>query len=118
MGYQFLPPAETQGNQPIPKAPAVHFAHLEEEDAGINEDEKSNDASGIEGVMKEFMVCLVRAVKDAQMEDKCCYHSSSPKHFICNCTLIETLMENTQLNGKEGMPLRKGAWTPLTTANA
>ena len=55
-------------------------------------------------------------VKDAQMEEKCCYHCSSLEHFICNCPLIKTSRENKQLNGKEGMAIKKGAQTPLTTA--
>ena len=68
----------------------MHLVHLEEEDAGSDEDEGSNDARGIERVTEEFMVYLVRAVKDAQMEKKCCYHCSSQEHFICNCPLIKT----------------------------
>ena len=35
------------------------------------------------------MVCLARAVKDAQADEKCCYHCSSPDHFIHNCPLIK-----------------------------
>ena len=86
--------------------------HLEEEDARSDEDEESNDPGRIKAVTEEFMVCLARAVKDAQMEEKCCYHCSSPEHFICNCPLVKTLRENTQLNGKEGMASKKGAQTP------
>ena len=74
--------------------------------------EESNDPGGIEGVTKEFMVCLARAVKDAQVKEKHCYHCSSPEHFIHNCPLIKTLRENAQLNGKEGMASKKGAQTP------
>ena len=33
-------------------------------------------------VTEEFIVCLTRAVKDAQQEEKHCYHCSSLKHFI------------------------------------
>ena len=95
----------------------MHLAHLEEEDTRSNEDKESNDPSGIEGVTGEFMVHLARAVKDAQTEEKCCYHCSSPEHYIHNCLLIKTLRENTQLNGKEGMVSKKRAWTPLTTVN-
>ena len=62
------------------------------------------------------MVHLARAVKDAQTEEKHCYHCSSPEHFICNCPLMKTLREKQQLSGKEGMALKKGARTPLTTA--
>ena len=55
----------------MPKTPVVHLAHLEEEDTSGNEDEESNDPSRIKGVMEEFMVHLARAVKGAQMEEKC-----------------------------------------------
>ena len=58
----------------------------------------------------------MRAVKDAQTEEKQCYHCSSPEHFIYNCPLVKTLRENMQLNGKEGTALKKGAQTPLTKA--
>ena len=74
--------------------PAVHLAYLEEEDAGGDEDEESDDLQRIEGVTKEFMVHLARAVKDAQAEEKHCYYCSSPEQFICNCPLIKTLREN------------------------
>ena len=55
---------------------------------------------------------LARAVKDVQVEDKCCYHCSNPKHFICDCLPVRASIENVQLNCKEGTALRKGAWTP------
>ena len=67
--------------------------------------------------LKEFMIHLARAVKDAQGDKKCCYHCSSPEHFICNCLLVKTTREKKQLNGKEGIASTKGAWTPLTTTN-
>ena len=113
----FFPLQKLKGDQPTPNVLAVHLAHLEEEDTGNDEDEGSDDPSRIEEVTKEFMVHLTRAVKDAQMEEKHCYHCSSPEYFICNCPLIKTLREKMQLNGKEGMTLKKGAWTPPTTAN-
>ena len=62
------------------------------------------------------MVCLVRAVKDAQADEECCYHCSSLEHFICNCLLVKTFGEKKQLNGKEGMALMKGAQKPPTTS--
>ena len=96
--------------------PVVWLAHLEEEDARRDEDEESDDVGGIEGVTEEFMVCLARAVKDAQVE-KCCYHCSSPEHFIHNCLLMKTLRENAQLNGKEGTASKKEAQTTLATVN-
>ena len=68
--------------------------------------------------MEEFMIRLARAVKDAQMDEKCCYHYSSPEHFIHNCPLMKTARDKKQLNGEEGMAMMKGAWAPLTTTNA
>ena len=112
----FFPLWKLKGNQPTPKAPAVNLAHLEEEGTRRDEDKGSDDSDGINGVTEEFMLCLARAVKDAQTEEKHCYHHSSPEHFICNCPLMKTLREKPQLNGKEGMALKKGAWTPPTTA--
>ena len=97
--------------------PAVHLAHLEKEDASGNEDQESDDPGGIEGVMEEFIVCLARAVKDTQVDEKCCYHCSSPEHFICECLLIKTSREKRQLYGKEGMA-KKGAQTALATTSA
>ena len=52
--------------------------------------EGSDNPSGIEGVTEEFIVHMARAIKDAQDEEKCCYHCSSLEHFICNCLLIKT----------------------------
>ena len=97
--------------------PAVQLAHLEEEDARRDEDKESDDPGGIEGVTKEFTVHLTRAVKEAQAEEKHCYHCSSPEQFIHNCLLIKTLRENAQLNGKEGMASKTGAQTPPAMVN-
>ena len=77
----FFPLRKLKGNQPILKKPAVHLVHLEEEDASGNEDQESDNPSRIEGVMEEFMVCLARAIKDAQADEKHCYHCSSMEHF-------------------------------------
>ena len=68
--------------------------------------------------MEEFMVQLPRGVKDAQMNEKCCYHCCSLEHFIRNCLLMKTARDKKQLNGKEGMAKTKGAWTPPTTTSA
>ena len=85
---------------------------------GNGEDPGSDDPGGIEGVTEEFMVWLARVVKDAQANEKCCYHCSSPEHFICNCPLVKTSRDKKQLNGKEGMASMKGAQTPLTMMSA
>ena len=114
----FSPLRKLKGNQPLLQKPAVCLVHLEEEDTSDDEDEESDNASGIKGVTEEFMVHLARAVKDAQTDEKCCYHCSSLEHFIHNCLLVKTSREKKQLNGKEGMASMKGAWTPLTTTSA
>ena len=96
----------------------MHLVQLEEEDVNDGEDLESDDPDGIEGVMEEFMVQFARAVKDAQMDERCCYHCSSPEHFIGNCPLMKTARDKKQLNGKEGMVMAKGVWTPSKAMNA
>ena len=61
----FFPLRKLKGNQPLSKKPAICLVHLEEEEADEGEDLESDDPGGIEGVTEEFMVQLVRAVKDA-----------------------------------------------------
>ena len=91
---------------------------LEEEDANNGEDLESNNPNGIEGVTKEFMVRLAGAVKDAQKDERHCYHCSSPEHFIHNCLLMKSARDKKQLNGKEGMVIAKGAQIPPKARNA
>ena len=98
----FFPLRKLKGNQPLSKKPTVHLAHLEEEDADDGEDPESDDPGGIEGVTEEFLVQLARVVKNVQAEEKCCYHCSSPKHFIHNCLLMKAARNKKQLNGKGG----------------
>ena len=104
----FFPLRKLKHNQPLSK----------KEDADDSEDLESDDPDGIKGVTEEFMVQLARVVKDAQTDEKCCYHCSSPEHFIHNCPLMKTARDKKQLNEKEGMAMMKGAWDPLTTMNA
>ena len=85
----FFPLRKLKGNQLFTKKPAVHLTQLEEEGANDGKDPESKNTDGIEGVTKEFMVWLARVVKDAQVDKKCCYHCSSPEHFICNCLLMK-----------------------------
>ena len=74
--------ASIKGTQLALKTPAIHLAHLEEESAKKDEEVESKDPDSIDGVTEEFMVHLVRALKDTQMEEKCCYPCSSLEHFI------------------------------------
>ena len=92
----------------------MNLAHLEEESTRRDEEAESKDPDSINKVTEEFMVCLARAVKDTQMEQKCCYQCSIPEHFICDCPFVKASKENVQLNHKEGMVPKNGAWTPQT----
>ena len=74
----FFPLRKLKGNQPFPKKPAIQLVQLEEEDTELGEEQESDDPDGIKEVMEEFMVRLARAVKDAQMDEKCYYHCSRP----------------------------------------
>ena len=57
-------------------------------------------------------MCLARAVKEAQQDEKCCYHCSSLEHFIHECLLVKASRKATHLNQKEGMAPEKGVQTP------
>ena len=114
----FFPLRKLKGSQPLPKKPTIHLVQLEEEDANEGEDLESDDPNGIERVTEEFMVWLARAVKDAQTDERHCYHCSSPEHFIRNCPLMKTARDKKQLNGKEGTVMAKGAHTPPKAMNA
>ena len=61
----FFPLWKVKGTQST-KTPAVWVAHLEEEGTDKEEGTESEDPNGIEGVTKEFIVPLARAVKDTQ----------------------------------------------------
>ena len=113
----FFPLRKLKGNQLFMKKPAMHLTQLEKEDANDGEDLDSDDPDGINGVTKEFMVRFARAVKDAQVDEKHCYHCSSVEHFIRNCPLMKATRDKKQLNRKERMVMVKGAQTPLKPAN-
>ena len=108
----FFPLRKLKGTQPI-KTPAVQLAHLEEGATDDKEGTVSEDPDGLDGMIEEFMVCLTRAVKGAQQEEKCCYHCSSLDHFIRDCLLVKSARKELNLNCKEGMAPKKGAKTAL-----
>ena len=114
----FFPLQKLKGTQPALKTPTVHLVHLEQESVEKEEEVESEDPDGIDRVTEEFMVHLVRAMKDAQVEEKCCYHCSSLEHFIHDCPLVKSLRVNVHSNHKEGMAPKKGAWAPQTKATA
>ena len=113
----FFPLRKLKGNQPFPKKLTVWLVQLEEEDTDDGEEQESDDPDGIKGVTEEFMVQLARVVKEAQTDEKCCYHCISPEHFIHNCPLMKTDRDKKQLNRKEGMAKMNGAQTPPTTTS-
>ena len=113
----FFPLRKLKGNQPPSKKPAIHLAQLEEEDPDDGNNLERDNPNRLKGVMEKFMVQLTRTVKDAQTDEKHCYHCSSPEHFIHNCLLMKTTRDKKQLNGKEEMVMAKGAHAPLATAN-
>ena len=114
----FFPLRKLKGSQPFPKKPAMQLTQLDEEDTDDGKDPESDDPDGIEGMTKDFMVRLARAVKDAKTDEKCCYHCSSSEHFIRNCPLMKTARDKKPLNGKEGMAMMKGAQTPPKATSA
>ena len=98
----FFPLWKLKGNQPVPKTAIIRLAHSEEESTKRKEEVESKDPDSINRVTEEFMVYLARAMKDAQVEEKCSY-CSSLEHFIHNCPLMRASGENTQLNFKDGV---------------
>ena len=98
----FSPLQKFKGNQPVSKMATMHLAHLEEESAKREEEDKTKDPDGINGIMKEFMVHLAWVMKDTQVQEKHCYHCSSPEHFIHDCPLVRASKGGDGI--KEGSP--------------
>ena len=92
--------------------PAVQVAHLEEESAEKEEGAESENPNGIKGVTEKFIVHLARAVKDAQQEEKHCYHCSSPEHFTMDCPLVKASRMDLHLNTKGGDGTTEGSLGP------
>ena len=84
---------------------------MDEDSTDKEEGAKSDDPKGIECMTEEFIVHLARAVKEAQQDEKCCYHCRSLEHFICKCPLVKAPGTANYLNQKEEMVLEKGAQT-------
>ena len=93
----FFPLQKLKGTQPV-NTPQVWVAHLEQDGIDKEESTKSDDPDGTKGVAEGFIVCLAMAVKEAQQDEKCCYHCSSPEHFIHECPLVKASRMSTHLN--------------------
>ena len=102
----FFPLWKLKGSQLV-TTPSAWVVHPEEENTNKEECIDSKDPDGIEGMAKEFIVCFVRAVEDAQQAEKCCYHCGSPDHFIHNCPLVVGSRADSPLNQREGMAQRR-----------
>ena len=102
----FFPLQKLKGSQ-LATTPSAQVAHLEKESTDKEECIDSEDPDGIKGVTKEFIACLARAVKNAQQEEKHCYHCSSPDHFICDCLLLGGSRTDLHLNQREQMTPKK-----------
>ena len=111
-GDKFLTSMKAEGHPAYQDPCHKSSAGLEEEGSNKEAGTESKDPDGINGVMEEFIVCLARAVKEAQKDEKHCYHFSSMEHFIHECLLVKTSRSATHLNQKEGMVPEKGAQTP------
>ena len=107
----FFPLWKLKGHEPT-KTPTVQVAHLKEDDADKEECTDTKGPDGMDGIAKEFIVLLARAVKDAQQEQQCCYHFSSQDHFIWACPLVVASRTGSHLNWKDGMVPAKGVQTP------
>ena len=80
----FFPLQKLKGTQPT-KTPAVRAVHLEEEVSDEEVGTEREDPDGIKSVTEEFILCLARAVKEAQKDEKYCYYCSSTDHFVHEC---------------------------------
>ena len=107
----FFPLQKLKGTQSV-KTPAVWVVHSGQDSAAKEESTKSYDPDGIKGMTKEFILCLARAVKEAQQDEKCCYHYSSPEHFIHECLLVKAPRTATHLKLKGGDGTGEGSLDP------
>ena len=108
----FFPLRKLKGNQPLLKKPPVHLAHLEAEDASNDEDPESDDPSRFEGVTEEFMVHLAMAVKDAQADEKHCYHCSSLGTFHLQLPTCKDFQRKETVKQEGGDGINKGSLDP------
>ena len=76
---------------------------MEEEGSKEKAGAESEDPDGIEGVTEEFIVHLVRVVKETQKDEKQYYHCSSTDQFIHECLPVKASRSAPHLNRKEGM---------------
>ena len=108
----FFPLQKLKGNQPVSKTATMCLAHLEEESTEREEEDETEDPDSIDGVTEEFMVHLAWTVKDAQVEEKHCYHCSSPKHFIPDCLPHESLQREYAVKLQGGDSIKEGSPGP------
>ena len=99
-----------KGSQPAITS-SKQVACLEEESADEEKYINSDGQDSIEGITKEFIVCLARAVKLLNRQ-RHAVMTGSPDHFICDCPLLAGAWADPPLNWREGMAPRKEAQAP------
>ena len=97
----FFPLQKLKGSKPA-ITPSMGVLHLEEESTDEEKYINGDEPDGIIGETDKFIICLPRAVKDAQKVEKCCYHCGSPDHFMHDCPLLVGAKANPPLNHREG----------------
>ena len=90
-----------------------HLAHLKEEGTKRDKEVESEDPDNINRATEEFMVCLMRAVKDPQLVEKCCYHCSSNDHFNLQVSTSEGLKGQCSVKLQGGDSIKEGSLDPL-----
>ena len=70
------------------------------------------DTDGLDGITEEFMVCLTRAVKIAQQEEKCCYHCSQPRSFPKGLSFGAIDHRGTKFKPQRGDSAKEGSPDP------
>ena len=88
------------------------MAHLEEKTTNEEEGVNGEDPDGIEGTTEEFILCLARAVKDAQQMEKCWYHCDGPDLFVCDCPQLAEMKADAPLNQKDEDSTKEGRPSP------
>ena len=100
MATSFFPLQKLKGSQ-LAVTPSVQMVHLEEKSTNEEEGIDGEDPGGMKSMTDEFIVCLARAVKDAQQTEKHCYHCDSPDH-ICDCPQLTGMKADVSLHQKYG----------------
>ena len=90
---------------------------MEEESADKEEGTESEDPDGIEGITKEFIVHLARAVKDAQQEKKMLLPLQQPRALYLRLPVGEGIQRRLTFKLKGGDSAKEGSPGPSRKNN-